>query len=107
METPGEKLARLAKDSPPSKWKENALYRKENRRWLDKSVDIALIILDVMDEKAITKYELAQRLKLSYQEMTKILKGQENLTLETISNLEIVLGIKIIEARADNRKTAA
>jgi plasmid maintenance system antidote protein VapI len=36
-------------------------------------------------------------MNISPQQISKIVKGQENMTLETISNLEIALGIQIIE----------
>ena len=40
---------------------------------------------------------LAELLGVSAQQVSKILKGKENLTLDTISKLEKVLGISIIE----------
>jgi ribosome-binding protein aMBF1 (putative translation factor) len=90
------KLARLAKENPPSRWKEMAAYKKENRSWLKKSVNIALRILDTLDEKGMTQIELASKLNVSRQQVSKILKGQENLTLETISKLEDVLKVSLI-----------
>ena len=93
------KLARLAKDSPPSRWKEMAAYKKENRSWLKKSENIALRILDTLNEKKMTQMELASKLNVSRQQVSKILKGQENLTLETISKLEDVLKVNLITIR--------
>jgi plasmid maintenance system antidote protein VapI len=40
-------------------------------------------------------------MNISPQQISKIVKGQENLTLETISNLEIALGIQIIDEKAN------
>jgi len=40
-------------------------------------------------------------MNISPQQISKIVKGQENLTLETISNLEIALGIQIIDENAN------
>ena len=39
---------------------------------------------------------LAEKLDVSPQQVSKILKGTENLTLQTITQIETVLGIKLI-----------
>ncbi len=72
-------------------------YKKENRKWLDRSLDISLRVLDVLDEKGMTQTELAQLMNVSRQYVSRILRGTENLTLETIAKLEEVLSIKLIE----------
>jgi plasmid maintenance system antidote protein VapI len=45
-------------------------------------------------------------MQVSPQHINKIVKGQENLTLETITNLELALGIKIIDDN-HSKKSAA
>ena len=90
-----DKLKKIA-SKETSKWVENARWRVANESWLDKSAGIALMILRNIREKGITQKELAERLKISPQQISKILKGHENLTLETISKIEIVLGITLI-----------
>jgi ribosome-binding protein aMBF1 (putative translation factor) len=91
-----EKLSKLAADQP-SEWKAKAQYRRENREWLRKSAAIAVRVLDALKSQNLSQKELAERMGISPQQISKIVKGQENLTLETISNLEIALGIKIID----------
>lgn len=86
----------LAKSKGSLDWKDRADYRKENRAWLRKSVDIALRILDALDKMSMTQAELAKRLNVSRQHISKIVKGQENLTLETIARIEEVLGVVLI-----------
>ena len=44
----------------------------------------------------MTQAELANRLNVSRQHISKIVKGQENLTLETIAKIEEVLGVVLI-----------
>jgi ribosome-binding protein aMBF1 (putative translation factor) len=44
-------------------------------------------------------------MKVSPQQINKIVKGQENLTLETISKLEIALNIQLIDERIGHSKT--
>jgi transcriptional regulator with XRE-family HTH domain len=95
MTTAEDKLKKVA-SKETSKWVENAQWRVANENWLDKSADIALKILRNIREKDITQKDLAERLKISPQQVSKILKGQENLTLETISKIEIALGTILI-----------
>lgn len=45
----------------------------------------------------LSQKELAEKLGVSPQQVSKILKGQENLTLETIDKLEKVLNISLME----------
>jgi plasmid maintenance system antidote protein VapI len=78
------------------KWLKDAKYRRANRKWLRKSQDIALRILDVLDEKGMQQKELAEALDVSPQQISKIVKGKQNLTLETIFKLEQVLGVELI-----------
>jgi len=95
------KLSDLASDQP-SDWKAKAKYRLENREWLKKSAAIAVRVLDALKAQNISQKELAERMGVSPQQINKIVKGQENLTLETISNLEIALGIQIIDENANH-----
>ena len=44
-------------------------------------------------------------MNVSPQQISKIVKGQENLTLETISNLEIALGIQIMAEKVNHNST--
>jgi transcriptional regulator with XRE-family HTH domain len=83
-----------AKTSP--QWGDRGDYRKDNRAWLRKSSEIALRILDALDKMQISQAELANRLNVSRQHISKIIKGQENLTLETIARIEGVLKIVLI-----------
>lgn len=80
-----------------SKWLEQAKWRAENEAWLDVSSAIAIKILRWLRANGMTQKELAERLDYSPQYISKILKGSENLTLETITKIEKVLGIKLIE----------
>ena len=89
-----DKLSRLAADRP-SDWKAKAQYRRENRQWLKKAAAIAEQVLDALTTKNITQKELAERMSFSSEQISKIVKGQENLTLEMIAKLEVALDIRI------------
>ena len=80
-----------------SNWLEKAKWRQENEAWLDISFAIALKILRVLREKNMKQKDLADLLDLSPQYINKIVKGSENLTIETISRIEQALKIKLIE----------
>lgn len=77
--------------STPSRWRENAIYRLENSRWLRRSQKIAMEMLDRMDFLGVNQKELAKRMGCTPQYVSKILKGKENLSLETISKIEEAL----------------
>jgi len=78
-----------------SNWKERAEQRKINKPWLKKSQAIAFMVLDALKSKKMTQVQLAEKLGVSPQQINKIVKGNENLTLETISKLENALGIQL------------
>lgn len=80
----------------PSKWREEAEYRRANRAWLRYSQRIAMLMLDKMDELGMNQKQLAEVMNCSQQYISKVLKGRENLSLETLSKIESALGISII-----------
>jgi len=99
-----EKLSKLTSDQS-STWKAKVKYRRENREWLKKSAAIAVRVLDALTEQNLSQKELAERMNISPQQISKIVKGHENLTLETISNLELAVGIQIMDDKIDQGKT--
>ena len=99
-----EKLSNLASDQP-SDWKAKAKYRRENREWLKKSAAIAVQVLDALKAQKLSQKDLSERMNISPQQISKIVKGQENLTLKTISDLENALGIQIIDEKANHNGT--
>lgn len=81
----------------PSRWREAAQARKANKEWLRYSQKIAMRMLDKMEEQDITQKQLAERMGCSQQYVSKILKGCENLSLETLSKIESALNITIMQ----------
>ena len=53
--------------------------------------------LDEMENKGLTQKEFAQRVGCSQQYISRIFKGKENLSIETISKIEAALGVSILE----------
>lgn len=90
-----KKLAELS-NGESSMWAGKARLRSENRIWLKKSQAIAFEVLEALDEKGLTQKKLAAMMKVTPQFINTIVKGNVNLTLETISRLEKALGIQLI-----------
>ena len=92
-------IARLKENqSPtPSKWRERAEWRQQNKSWLRHSQRIAVKMLEKMDELGLTQKQLAELMGCSQQYVSKVLKGQENLSLETMSKIEDCLHISSLQ----------
>ena len=90
-----EKLANIAKPQS-EKEKEQARYRKENRDWLRMSQEIALCLHYYLRKAGLTQKELADKMGVSAVYVGKLLKGGENLTLETICKIQKVIGEDLV-----------
>lgn len=95
---------RLEESSKQDKsWIERAKYRIDNKSWLDISFSIAVHVLSALkankeaDVFPKTQKELAEALSCSPQYVSKLLKGTENLQLETITKIEQILNVKLIQ----------
>ncbi|MCF2487831.1 helix-turn-helix transcriptional regulator [Dyadobacter sp. CY347] len=94
MEKIREKLKNAKQDMT---WLPEAQARQENHAWLRISFAIGVSVLSALRERKMTQKDLAAELKCSPQYVNKIVKGSENLTLETICKLEKALSIRLIE----------
>lgn len=85
----------------PSKWMDDAKKRQTNKIWAKRSFQIAVRILrEIRKQKPLngmTQKRLAEKMGVSPQYINKVVKGHENLTLETIAKIENVLGVTLIE----------
>ena len=97
-----EKINMLASEEK-STWMEDAIARQANKDWAKRSFKIAVRILrEIRAQKPIngmTQKKLAEAMDVTPQYINKVVKGRENLTLETISKIEQVLGISLIEVQ--------
>ena len=62
---------------------------------------IAMLMLSKMEELELTQKALAQRMGCSQQYISKILKGQENLSLETICKIEGALSLQLLPQESE------
>ena len=82
----------------PSRWREDAQWRRDNEYWLKYARYITLQVLRAMDDQSVTQVELAKRMGCTQQYVSHLLKGSSNMTLETIARLENALGIDLVKA---------
>ena len=80
----------------PSKWRDEANWRRENKAWLRHSQRIAVKLLSFMKRENLTQTAMAERMNCTQQYVSKILRGNENLTLETLSKLEEAMQTQLI-----------
>lgn len=90
------RIADLASESPISNWAADVEWRKANKFWIRKSSDIALRILDALDDLGWNKARLAKEMGVSPQQVSKYVRGEENFKLETLCKLEQTLGVELI-----------
>ena len=80
-----------------SNWRSEAEQRRTDWNWLRYSAAIALMVRERMSELGMTQVALAEKLSCTQQHVSMLLKGNANLTLETIAKLEDALDFSIIK----------
>lgn len=98
MKNIDKELSVLKQHEVKTNWREKAQWRRDNRRWLRYSGFIALKVLWRLEELGMSQKELSLKMNCSPQYVSKLLKGSENLTLETISKLEEILELDLVES---------
>jgi transcriptional regulator with XRE-family HTH domain len=93
------------------------VHNAENRRAFQQEklmIDATETISRVMEEKGVTRAELAKRIGKSRAFVTQILSGNQNITLRTIADVLYVLDCQaemratpLVERRAKNRSSGA
>jgi transcriptional regulator with XRE-family HTH domain len=93
--TKKEQFKSLVSDEKPNTLRRNK-ERIKNRARLRESQQIALKVLTKLDEIGWTQKKLADEMGVSPQQITKIVKGSENFTLETQIKIQEILDIPIL-----------
>jgi ribosome-binding protein aMBF1 (putative translation factor) len=88
--------ALFAEKAETSEWHNEALNRQSQDGWRQKSAAIAIQVLRTLRSQKLSQKTLAERIEVSPQYINKIVKGAENLSLETITKLEKALGIPLM-----------
>ena len=71
-------------------------FRIGNREMLRESQDIALKVLVRLDELKWSQVDLAKKMKVVPQQITKILSGKTNFEIQTLLKLQIILNIPLL-----------
>lgn len=96
-------LALVSEDD--SKTLERNRERIRNRAMLRESQQIALKVLFRLDDLGWSQKDLAEKMKVSPQQISKIVSGKENLTIETQIKLQNILDIPVLASYYE-QKTA-
>jgi antitoxin component HigA of HigAB toxin-antitoxin module len=80
-----------------SGFEEAARKDMENQQWMNKSFDIALLIIIKCQELGLSKEKLIDKTGLPTNKVIEILSGRADLTLSEITKLEEVLNTQLIE----------
>lgn len=79
----------------PSRFVEEANWRRENASWLRWSRQLAASLMSYMQDHGMKRADLAARLEVSPQYVSKLLSGMENLSFKSIANLKINLVYRV------------
>ena len=77
--------------------------RIKNRDMLRESQHIAIKVLMKLDELGWSQKDLAKNMEVSPQQISKIVSGKENLTIETQIRLQNILNIPVLASFYENR----
>ncbi|MFM2316105.1 MAG: hypothetical protein RLZZ155_437 [Bacteroidota bacterium] len=77
--------------------------RIRNRAMLRESQQIALKVLMKLDELGWSQKDLAKSMAVTPQQITKIVSGKENLTIETQIKLQNILDIPVLASYYENK----
>ena len=84
--------------STGSKWVKDVERYRSSKTWLNYSGKIALRVLSAIEDiPGMNQRKLAELMGVTPQHISKIVKGQENMTLETIGKLSEALQIELID----------
>ncbi len=96
-----EAVARLSRyqTEEPTDWRvgEDAIRYAKEKGWLKYSRKIAIKVAMAMKQQNLSRQDVAERMGCSPQYVSRLLKGGENLSLETICKLEDALNIAILQ----------
>ena len=82
----------------PSTFTQDIKWRQENEVWLKWSRSIALSIVDYMQDNGLSRSDIANKLGVSPQYVSRILSGSTNFSFKSIAEIERMLGISCMKA---------
>lgn len=97
-----EKFMKLVSDERTGTIERNR-ERIKDRAMLKESQRIALKVLLKLDELGWTQKDLAAKMGVTPQQISKIVSGKENLTIETQIQLQNILDIPVLASYYENK----
>jgi ribosome-binding protein aMBF1 (putative translation factor) len=83
-----------------STFEADAQWMRENEAWLKRSRSVALAIIDYMQDNGLSRNDVAERLAVSPQYVSKILSGKVNFSFKSVAEIEDRLGVDCFRAAA-------
>lgn len=80
-----------------------AAMEEDSKIFVDKSLEIAHFIFQVMEAKGLKQKDLAEKMGKSEAEVSKLLCGMHNYTLRSIAKMEAALGATIVCTPANKK----
>lgn len=96
-----DKLEKLVSGDESALLFERVQFERDNKDWLEHSGKIALAVLIALDAQNMSQKAFAEKMGITPQQVSKILQGNENLSLQTIAKMETALGIPLIKVNID------
>ena len=78
-----------------TEWEKLSL-KIESEEWRDLAASIAVTVLILLDQHKMSKQQLAEKMGVKPQYVSRVIKGKTNLTLDTIIKIEKALGENIV-----------
>lgn len=94
MSTTTERLRKF-QSSTPSRWRDNAEARLANQAERRNARQVALLMLNAMEQKGITEVALAESLGVSDAELSSVLKGHKMPSAVMRNSIASILGITL------------
>ena len=82
----------------PSTFTEDAKWRQENEVWLRWSRGVALSVVDYMQKNGLTRSDIADKLGVTPQYVSKIISDNTNFSFKSVAQIERKLGISCMES---------
>ena len=94
-----EKLEKIT-SANKSQWLQKAEEKLANAGARKNAREVALRVLHLLRERGMSQTKLAEKMGVSRQQVSKIVKGKENFTFETIEKLEKALDVTLMTINA-------
>jgi len=104
MKTNKEKFLTLVTETD-EKFIEEVKKRDKERARLKESFMIGIKVLARLDELGWTQKQLAEVMEVAPQQVNKIVRGKQNLTLDTLAQLQEVLQIPLLASWYEKKST--